>query len=108
MLGETEARHGGGEEVAAGAAEHEFPFYSAAATIYRGWVLGSQDVARGIELLRAGMAAFVALGATALRPYICARIAVLSAAAGSAPDCLDLLDEALEQVDQTCQRRRSS
>jgi predicted ATPase len=105
VLGGTEALHEAAEELAAVAAEHEFPFYSAAATIYRGWVLaGSHDVARGIEVLRAGLTAFVDLGAIALRPYVCAKIAVLSAAAGSARDCLDLLDEALDQVDRSGQR----
>jgi class 3 adenylate cyclase/predicted ATPase len=105
VLGETEALHRVAEELAAVAAEHEFPFYRAAATIYRGWVLaGSHDVARGIEVLRGGLAAFVDLGATALRPYVCARIAILSAAAGSARYGLDLLDEALEQVDHSGQR----
>ena len=99
-LGETKALHEATEELAALAAEHRFPFYVAAAQIYRGWVLSeARDIARGIEILREGMAAFVDLGATALRPYFWARIAVLSAAAGSARDGLDLLDEALEQVD---------
>ncbi len=64
----------------------------------------AHDIARGIEILREGMAAFVDLGATALRPYFWAKIAVLSAAAGSARDGLDLLDEVLEQVDQSGQR----
>jgi len=105
VLGETAALHEATGELAAVAAEHEFPFYRAAATIYRGWVLaGSHDIARGIEVLRAGMAAFVDLGATALRPYVSARIAVLSAAAGATRDCLDLLDEALEEVDRSGQR----
>jgi predicted ATPase len=62
------------------------------------------DSARGIEIMREGMADFTDLGATALRPYFWGRIAVLSAAAGSARDGLDLLDEALEQVDQSGQR----
>jgi class 3 adenylate cyclase/predicted ATPase len=104
-LGETTALHQATEELAALAAEHRFPFYGAAAQIYRGWVLSAApDSARGIEILREGMAAFMDLGATALRPYFWARIAVLSAAAGSARDGLDLLDEALEQVDQSGQR----
>jgi predicted ATPase len=105
VLGEIEALHEANEELAGVAAEHEFPFYRAVATIYRGWVLaGSNDVARGIELLRSGMAAFAELGAIALRPYVCTRIAVLSAAAGSPRHCLDLLDDALEEIDRSGQR----
>jgi len=65
---------------------------------------GAHDVARGIELLRSGMAAFAELGAIALRPYVCTRIAVLSAAAGSPRHCLDLLDDALEEIDRSGQR----
>jgi class 3 adenylate cyclase/predicted ATPase len=104
-LGETTALHQATEELAAFAAEHRFPFYGAAAQIYRGWVLSmAPDSARGIETLREGMAAFMDLGSIALRPYFSARIAVLSAAAGSARDGLDLLDQALEQVDQSGQR----
>jgi predicted ATPase len=50
------------------------------------------------------MAAFVDLGAEALRPYFLAKIAVLYIAASSARDGLDLLDEPLELVDDSGQR----
>jgi len=103
-LGETGALHQATEELAALAAEHRFPFYVAAAQIYRGWVHSAHDVGHGIETLREGMAAFMDLGSIALRPYFCARIAVLSAASALAPDALVLLDEAQEQVDQSGQR----
>ena len=103
-LGETGALHQATEELAALAAEHRFPFYVAAAQIYRGWVLSAHDAAHGIETLREGIAAFMDLGSIALRPYFCARIAVLSAASALAPDALGLLDEAQEQVDQSGQR----
>jgi class 3 adenylate cyclase/predicted ATPase len=105
VLGDVVALREAAEELAAVAAEHEFPFYRAIATIYRGWVLtGSHDIAHGIDLLRAGVAAFLDLGAAALRPYFWARIALLSAAADSAPNSIELLDEALEQVEQSGQR----
>ncbi len=104
-LGETKALHQATEELAALAAEHQFPFYAAVATIYRGWVIaGARDAVRGVEVLREGMAAFLDLGAEALRPYFFAKVAVLSTAASSARDGLDLLDEALEQVDDSGQR----
>ncbi len=93
------------EELAALAAEHRFPFYAAAAQIYRGWVLSAApDSARGVEILREGMAAFMDLGSVALRPYFSARIAVLSSATGPAGDGFDLLGKALEQVEQSGQR----
>src|SRR5262249_35990654 len=54
-LGETKALHQAAEELTSIAAEHQFPFYVALATIYRGWLLtGTRDVARGIEVLQEG------------------------------------------------------
>jgi class 3 adenylate cyclase/predicted ATPase len=104
-LGDAKALHQATEELAALATEYQFPFYGAVATIYRGWVLAeAHDVSRGIETMQEGMAAFLDLGAAALRPYFWAKIAALSAAAGSARDGLDLLDEALEQVEHSGQR----
>jgi class 3 adenylate cyclase/predicted ATPase len=104
-LGDATALHQTTEELAALATEHRFPFYVAVATIYRGWVLaGAHDVSRGIEIMRDGMAAFLDLGAAALRPFFWAKIATLSATAGLARDNLHLLDEALEQVDYSGQR----
>jgi predicted ATPase len=106
MLGAIASLRLATEELAALAAEHRFPFYAAAAQIYRGWVLSAApDSARGVEVLREGMAAFMDLGSVALRPYFSARIAVLSAAAsGPSGDGMDLLDKALDQVEQTGQR----
>jgi class 3 adenylate cyclase/predicted ATPase len=104
-LGDAKALDQATGELAALAAEHQFPFYVAVATIYRGWVLaGAHDVCRGIEIMREGMAAFLDLGAAALRPFFWAKIAVLSAAGGSARDGLELLDAALELVDHSGQR----
>src|SRR6202022_1820533 len=83
----------------------QFSFLCGGGAVFRGWVVsGAHDVARGIEILREGMAAFLDLGAAALRPYHWAKIAVLSATAGSARYGLDLLDEALEQVDHSGHR----
>jgi class 3 adenylate cyclase/predicted ATPase len=104
-LGETQALHETTEELATLAAEHRFPFYVALATIYRGWALSETgDTARGIEILREGMTAFLDLGAAALRPYFLARTAILSVAAGTSRDYFDLLDEALEHCDRSGQR----
>lgn len=104
-LGDARALHQATEELAVLAVEHQFPFYVALATIYRGWVIAAaDDIPHGIEIMREGMGVFLDLGAAALRPYFCARIAVLSAAAGSMRDGLDLLDEALQQVDCSGQR----
>jgi class 3 adenylate cyclase/predicted ATPase len=104
-LGDATALQQSVEELATLATEHRFPFYVAVATIYRGWVLaGAHESFRGIEIMRAGVAAFVDLGAVALRPYFWAKIAILLASAGSDRDSLNLLDEALAQVDHSGQR----
>jgi len=86
------------EELALLAAEHRFPFYAAAADIYRGWVVAEQDVPRGLRMLRDGTDTFVALGATGLRPWFLARMATLSASAGDVRAGIDLLDEALAEI----------
>jgi class 3 adenylate cyclase/predicted ATPase len=104
-LGDIEALDEAAEELARVATEHEFPFYVAAATIYRGWVLSARgDDRRGMSLMREGMTAFVDLGASALRPYVWGKIAVLAVAEGSLRDGLDLVDDGLRQVDDTGQR----
>ena len=37
------------EDLALLAAEHRFPFYAAAADIYRGWVLAEHEIPRGLR-----------------------------------------------------------
>jgi predicted ATPase len=104
IVGDITALHEAAEDLALLAAEHRFPFYAAAADIYRGWVLAEKDIRRGLKLLRDGTDAFVALGATALRPWYLGRIAMLSAAVGDIRGGLNLLSEALEQINQSGQR----
>jgi class 3 adenylate cyclase len=98
------ALHVAAEDLALLAAEHRFPFYTAAADIYRGWVLAEHDIPRGLRMLRDGTDAFVALGATALRPWFRGRMAVLEAAQGKIGGGLDLLDQALAEIDRSGQR----
>lgn len=104
LVGDTTALRGAAEELALLAAEHGFPFYAAAADIYRGWVLADYDVARGLRMLRDGTDAFGALGARALRPWFLARMAMLSSSAGDTSEGVDLIDEALQEIEQTGQR----
>ncbi len=104
IVGDIAALNEAAEDMARLAAEHGFPFYAAAADIYRGWVLAEHDIPRGLRLLRDGTDAFVALGATALRPWFLGRIAKLSIAAGDVGKGIDLLDEALAEIDRTGQR----
>lgn len=104
LLDDMAALRAAAEELALLAAEHGFPFYEAAADIYRGWVLAEFDVARGLRMLRDGTDAFVALGARALRPWFLGRMAMLSSSAGEIGEGVELIDEALRETEQTGQR----
>jgi len=104
IVGDIPALHRAAEDLALLAAEHRFPFYVAAADIYRGWVLAEYEVPRGLQMLRDGLEAFVALGATGLRPWFLGRIAVLSSALNEGRDGIELLDEALEEIERSGHR----
>jgi class 3 adenylate cyclase/predicted ATPase len=104
IAGDVRALHRATEELATLAAEHRFPFYAAAADIYRGWVLAERDTLSGLRLMRDGTDAFVALGATGLRPWFLARMALLTAAMGDSAAALDLLDQALADLDRSGHR----
>ena len=104
IVGDVAALHEAAEDLASLAVQHRFPFYAAAADIYRGWVVAEHDIPRGLRMLRDGTDAFVALGSTALRPWFLARIAVLSSAAGKVQDGIALIDEGLAEIEQTGQR----
>jgi class 3 adenylate cyclase len=104
IAGDVPALHAAAEELAAVAGEHRFPFYAAMADIYRGWVAAEHDAPHGLRLLRDGTDAFVALGAIALRPWFLGRMAALSAAVGEVDAGIDLLDEALADIERSGQR----
>jgi predicted ATPase/class 3 adenylate cyclase len=104
IAGDVRALHRAAEDLGVLAAEHRFPFYAATADIYRGWALAERDIPRGLRLLRDGTDAFVALGAVGLKPWFLGRMALLSAAAGDVGAGIDLLDEALSEIDRSGQR----
>lgn len=104
IAGDVRALRRAAEDLAVLAAEHRFPFYAAAADIYRGWVLAERDTLRGLRLLRDGTDAFVALGATGLRPWFLGRTALLSAAIGEVRAGIELLDEALAEIERSGHR----
>ena len=104
IVGDIPALHQAAQDLAVLGAEHRFPFYAAAADIYLGWVLAEREIRRGLQMMREGTEAFVALGATALRPWFRGRMAILSSAIGEVRQGIDLLDEALAEIDRTGQR----
>jgi predicted ATPase/class 3 adenylate cyclase len=104
ILGDVRSLHRAAEDLAVLAAEHRFPFYAAAADIYRGWVLAERDTPRGLAMMRDGTDAFVALGATGLRPWYLGRMAMLSAALGNVGAGIDLLDQALAEIERSGHR----
>jgi class 3 adenylate cyclase len=104
ITGDVRALHRAAEDLAVLAAEHRFPFYAAAADIYRGWVLAERDIARGLQMMRDGTDAFVALGATGLRPWFLGRMAMISAALGDVGAGIDLLDQALAEISRSGHR----
>jgi predicted ATPase len=104
IAGDIRGLHRAAEDLAVLAAEHRFPFYAAAADIYRGWVLAERDTERGLRMMRDGTDAFVALGATGLRPWFLGRMAMLSAALGEACAGLSLLDQALAEIERSGHR----
>jgi predicted ATPase len=87
------------------AAEHGFPLYSAAGTMYRGWLrAGSGDVVEGISLLRSGLAGYRAAGQEAWMPFFVALQAASCEMAEQIEEGLTLLDEAFRIVERTGER----
>ncbi len=104
ITGDVRALHRAAEDLAVLAAEHRFPFYAAAADIYLGWVLAERETRRGLRMMREGTEAFVALGATGLRPWFLGRMAMISAALGDVGAGIDLLDQALAEISRSGHR----
>ena len=92
-------------QLAAVATEQGFAFWSAQATIYRGWVeIKNGNVAEGISLLRSGSAAYRATGAALYIPHHIALLAAACEIVGQIEESLTLLDEASQIVERTGER----
>ena len=90
------------DELIALGAEQGFPYWSAIATMYRGWVrVKSGDVTEGMCLLRRGLDAFRPTGTKVQVPYFTALLATASEIAGHIEEARALLDEALQIVERT-------
>jgi DNA-binding winged helix-turn-helix (wHTH) protein/predicted ATPase len=84
------------------ASEHGLVMYQALGTMTRGWALieqGGEDGA--IELIREGLAAVLATGASLMRPHFLALFAESLIRARKNDDALRTLEEALEAANRT-------
>ena len=92
-------------QLVAVATEQGFPFRRAMGTVSRGWVkVQNGDVAEGILVLRRGLAAYRATGATVWVPYYVALLAIACEIAGQIEESLTLLEEAFQIVERTGER----
>jgi predicted ATPase/class 3 adenylate cyclase len=93
------------EELIALATEQNFPHYIAAGRMILGWALTQAgECEAGIEHLRRGLLAWRATGAAVYVPYFLGLQAEAYGRAGRVSEGLDLVSEALRQVDETGER----
>ena len=85
--------------------EHGFPYLKAIGTVLQGWELTRVgQVAAGLTQMRAGLAAFRAMGAEILRPDLLALLADACGCGGQIEDGLGALEEALVTAEQHGER----
>jgi predicted ATPase len=84
--------------------EHGFPFWAAGGRILNGWARFSQGEAAGIEVFRAGLAAWRKTGARLWLPIFLAVGAEAYAKAGHQNTALQLIEEATAISDETGER----
>jgi len=105
LVGDIGAMDQRAGQLAAVAAEQDFPRWGAMGAICRGWVkVKSGDVAEGISLLRSGCAAYRATGAELWMPHYIALLAMACEVVGQIEEAVTLLDEALQIVERTGER----
>ena len=96
------------DEMIAITAGHALAQWNAGTTVFRGWAkIQNGDVAEGISLLRSGLTAYRAPGTEMFIPHIIALLAAAYEIAGQAEEALALLDDALQLVERTGERKRS-
>jgi DNA-binding SARP family transcriptional activator/predicted ATPase len=99
---ETQAQ---AEAVIALCRAHRLSFWLPPAMVLHGWALAEQGaIEAGIAQIREGMAAFHAMGAEYMRPYLLTLLAEQYAKVGDVEQGLTLLAEALAMVDKSGER----
>jgi predicted ATPase len=93
------------EEEIALSDKHEIPLWQALGTILRGWVLAEQGQgAKGIEQIRHGMVAWLAIGVELARPHYFALLTEAYGRVGQTEEGFRILDEAVALVNKTGER----
>jgi predicted ATPase len=106
LLGEIAALDASAEELIAVATEQGFPHWRALGTICRGWVkVQNGDPTEGISLFRRGLSTFRAGGSEVALPHWIILLARAYEIAGQVEEAVNLLDEALQNVARTGERR---
>jgi len=99
---EVRAAQKAAERAIALSAEHGFSFWSAVATILRGWAMAQQGLTeQGIAQMEEGLAAFHATGAGTGRPHWLSLLAETCIESGRLSDGLSVLAEAQAFADET-------
>ena len=82
--------------------EHGLPYYAAVAMLTRGWALAMQNrEEEGIELIRQGLASYLAIGTRQQHGYFLALLAEAMNQAGRSTEELESLREAIDVAKQT-------
>src|SRR5215472_796279 len=106
LFGDIAALDQRAEELIAVATEQGFPQWRALGTICRGWVkVQKGDATEGISLLRYGLSTFRVGGAEVGLPHFIILLARAYEIAGQVEEAVNLLDEALQNVARTGERR---
>lgn len=81
--------------------ENEFPFYTALGNILRGWAVAQGGSIKGISQIQQGLEIFINSGATLARHCHLTMLAEAHGKVGQPQLALDLLQDALQDIQQT-------
>jgi predicted ATPase len=85
--------------------EHGLPYYAAIAVMTRGWAMAMRgEPETGVELLREGLASYLATGTRQQHSYFLGLMAEAVDRAGRTREALEVLAEALNRVAETGER----
>ena len=109
LVGDNAALDERAEELAAVATEQGFAYWRAHGVIYCGWAkVKNGDLAEGISLLRSGSVAYRHTGAKGWMPHYIALLARACEIAGQLEESATLLNDALQIVETTGERRHAA